>query len=575
MLVSLVSFLCVSIAVTSTSPHSPSHRRRPMPSRAFHKFHHKDLSHKHKTGKTVPKDRDPTHDASIPEAHHGKPTVEIGGAHFPARNLIKQFTNYVDSIVQSDTSNYSTAFLQSIFIDFELDSLSSDSVNRAILSTTLRNDSPDVGWTLPNLWDLIESIKVMWNGNDEEESYDKSQIREAMLLFNRDIESTGRLMHFNPPSAGPGRAFLPRNQGKRCTVYDAVNDVAGIDYDTPADVPTSIPSTDPLYIPPNSSRVFRIDLSWLPLFSGHIHFPSVIHKGSRVRIYFDNTNNIIGDSTYSNSDLTIGGVTKKAYVYMAEAQAANRFVVQNVELHIKGVMYTNSLMREELTRRHQVFGFKCLLPRRMFVTQDCTTGTQNEENKALTSMAGTFALWTIYLRDGDAETAARKAGWFNGIVDITEVTSDGHPRDYSRKPAYLFANLTDQINFPGGNDYFTNMSDYGQSMYADPRNRGTTRADGTIRAIGSSADASTPYRHSDGQEARVLGLPYSAQPMKDFWWGTQYGGQHFNGKDSLKFTPGRTYGGHALAATKQNLWICGWQYSTIMWNGEEWTTTKQ
>lgn len=543
--------------------------------RGFHKYQHKEINHSQRTGMTVPVHRDPTHAASVPEAHHGKPTVEVGSTTYPARNLIKQFTNYSDSTIQPDTPSFGTAFTQRTYVDFELRTAKFHSVSRCYLSMVLRNNSPDIGWTLPNLWNLISTLQILWNGNDQEESYDKTHCREASLLFNRNIESSSRIMHFNPPSEGPGKAFLPRNQTSRCAVYDATDDAAGINFATNVDVPSSIPSNDPLYIPPNSTRVFRLDLSWLPLFSGHLHFPSIIDKGTRVRIYFENSGTIIGDSTYSNTSSTIGGIPQANYLHMVNAQALNQFVIQNLELQVKGTYYTNELLTTEMSRRHRSFGFKCLLPRRMYITQTCTTGVQNEENKPLTSMVGTFSLWTLYLRDTDAETAPRKSEWFNSIQDITEVDGNGNTRDYSRKPAYLFANLTDEINFALGNDYFTNMADYGQSMYSDPRVRGATAANGTLNVIGATPAGNTPYRHTDGLSKRALGLPFSAQPMKDFWWGTQYGGQYFNGGDTIKFTPGTSFGGANLTAVSQNFWVNGWQYGSIHWNGDEFNTIKQ
>lgn len=544
--------------------------------RSFDRYHHKEVSQSTHTGKTVPTHRDPTHHASLAESHHGKPTVEIGSTHYPARNLIKQFTNYTDSIIQVDTPSFQTALSQRTYVDFEFRTATFHSVSRCYLIMILRNTSTDIGWTLPNIWNLINTIQILWNGNDQEESYDKSHIREAILLYNRNINSSGRMMHFNPPDPTyPGATFMPRNQTSRCAVYDATSDTAGIDFATPADCPSSIPSNDPLYIPPNQSRLFRLDLSWLPLFSGHLHFPSIINKGTRLRIYFETSNTIIGDSTYSNTVSTIGAVTQANYLHMADAQIRNSFQIQNLELQIRGTRYTDPSLEAEMTRRHQSFAFKCLLPRRMYITLSCTTGVQNQEVKSLTSMVGTFALWSMYLRDPDAETAPRKSEWYNGILDITEVDGNGTTRDYERKQAYLFSNMVDDVNFAMGTDYYTNMSDYGQSMYQDPRRRGATAANGTLNTIGAATTNDAPYRHTDGLNKRALGLPYSAQPMKDFWWGTQYGGQYFNGQDTFKFTPGFRYGGAGLNATTQNLWVVGWQYSSIHWNGHEFNTIKQ
>lgn len=543
--------------------------------RSFDRYKHKDISQSSRTGMTVPTHRDPTHHATVGESHHGKPTVEVGSTHYPARNLIKQFTNYSDSTIQVDTPSFQTALVQRTYVDFELRTAKFHSVSRCYLAIVLRNLSTDIGWTLPNIWNLINTIQILWNGNDQEESYDKSHIREALLLYNRNIESSSRVMHFNPPSRETGSVYLPRNQASRCAIYDATDDVAGIDFATPADCPSSIPSNDPLFIPANSSRVFRIDLSWLPLFSGHLHFPNIIDKGVRLRIYFETSGTIIGDSTYSNTASTIGALNQMNYLHMADAQAANKFIIQNLELQIRGTYYTDPLLVTEMTRRHESFAFKCLMPRRMYISVSCTTGVNNQENKPLTSMVGTFAMWTLYLRDPDAETAPRKSEWYNAIQDITEIDGNGTTRDYDRKPAYLFSNLVDEVNFAMGTDYFTHMSDYGQSMYADPRHRGTTKANGTLTAIGPSITNDTPYRHTDGLSKRALGLPYSAQPMKDFWWGTQYGGQYFNGGDTFRFTPGVRFGGAALNGTIQNLWIVGWQYASVHWNGKEFNTIKQ
>jgi len=544
-------------------------------SQAFQKHHSKSVNHQQRTGMTVPSHRDPVHHATAAESHHGKPTVAVGHTQFPARNLIKQFTNYVDTTVQVDTPSFQTALVQRTYVDFEMRRAKFDSVSRCFLSLTLSNLSTDIGWTLPNIWNLVNTIQILWNGNDQEESYDKSHIREAILLFNRNIETSARIMHFNPPSEGPGKAFLPRNQSTRSAVYDATSDAAGINFATNVDCPSSIPSFDPLYIGPNSTKVFRLDLSWLPLFSGHLHFPNIENKGTRVRIYFENTGAIIGDSTYSNSDFTIGGDTKKGYEWMVEAQAQNKFIIQNMELQIRGTYYTDELLKAEMTRRHHQFGFKCLLPRRMYISLDCTTGVENQENKPLTSMVGTFALWSLYLRDPDAESAPRKGEWYNSIQDITEVNGDGSIRDYSKKPAYLYSNIVDEVNFAMGNDYYTNMSDFGQSMYSDPRNRGATASNGTLQTIGANISNTAPYRHTDGLDKRGLGFAYSAQPTKDFWWGTQFGGQAFDGKDTIRFTPGKRFGGANLTGTVQNFWINGWQYGWINWNADDFATIKQ
>lgn len=501
--------------------------------------------------------------------HHsadGKPTARVNNTEVPETSLIKEFSNYADNKIQVDGSNYTSIFRTSSYIDFKIEEVTFDICARATLYMILSNSSAR-DWTLPNLEFLIERIQILWNGNDADDSWYNTQLKEMNHLFGKNIESQAALSHFHPPSAGLGKAFLPKNQSLVCMPGPNTN-TGTLSYVAPIAAPSGIPYQEPLVVPAGGQTIVELDLTALPLFSGHLVFPSFDSRTTRLRIYFNATDSIIGDSTYSNS--VVGG--SAVWVQLAAARQANLLTLQFAELRLHGHRITQESVRKALQQRHAgSFAFKCLIPRRMYQNSSLTTGVENGDNRTLSSMQGTFGLWTLTLRDPDAEFAPRKAEWYNGIRNITEENGVSKVRDYTQKDSRIFSNIVDQVRFAGGNQFFAAHSDHGQYMHADPATRGAVDvATGLSRALAVGG----PYRHKCGEEKRYLALCFSNQPMKDYWWGTQYGSEWSNGGKILKYTPGLRYDNTPMLATSQNLWINGWQFATVMWNGHEFVVIK-
>ena len=538
-----------------------------MASRNYHRIKQRELAMADNTHQVHHDPRDMVEGHTTAHSADGKPTVRVQNTEMPETSLVKEFSNYVDNKIQVDGSNYTTIFKTSGYIDFKIEQCSFDICARATLYMTLRNSSTR-DWTLPNLEFLTDRTQILWNGNDSDDSWYNTQLKECNHLLAKNVESSAALHHFHPPSDGLGRAFMPKNQTNVCDARG--NTGSGtLSYVAPFATPCGIPRTEPLVVPANGELNVELDITCLPLFSGHLVFSAFESRKTRLRVYFNATDSIIGDSTYSNSEIVVG---TKVYTELATARQANQLQLGFCELRLHGHRITEEAVRHALHRRHsQSFAFKCLIPRRMYQNSVVTTDVENGDNRTLSSMQGTFCFWTLTLRDTDVEYAPRKAEWYNGIRDITEENGAGNVRDYSEKDSLIFSNVVDSVRFPGGNQFFAAHSDHGQYMEADPVTRGSVVVTtGASRALAPGG----PYRHRCGLEKRYIALCFSNQPMKDYWWGTQYGSEHSNGNKILKYTPGLKYDNTPLAATSQNLWINGWQFATVVWNSKDFRVIK-
>ena len=536
-------------------------------SRNFHRMKQKQLALSDKTHQVHHDPRDMMEGHTTKHSADGKPTVTVNNTEVPETSLVKEFSNYVDNKIQVDGSNYTTVFKTSAYADFKIEQCDFDICARATIFMTLSNQS-NRDWTLPNLEFLIERIQILWNGNDADDSWYNTQIKECNHLLAKNVEASAALHHFHPPSAGLGRAFMPKNQTVVCDPRGNTG-TGTLSYVAPFSTPCGIPRAEPLVVPAGGERDVELDITCLPLFSGHLVFSAFDSRKTRLRVYFNATDSIIGDSTYSNSEVTVG---TPVYVQLAAARAANQLQLRFCELRLHGHRITQAAVRAALHQRHaHSFAFKCLIPRRMYQSSNVTTNVENGDNRTLSSMEGTFCFWTITLRDPDVEFAARKSEWYNGIRKISEENGVSKVRDYSQKDSLIFSNVVDQIRFPGGNQFFAAHSDHGQYMEADPIERGAVvTTTGASRGLAPGG----PYRHQCGLEKRYIALCFSNQPMKDYWWGTQYGSEYSDGGKILKYVPGLKYDNSPLASTPQNLWINGWQFATVIWNSTEFNVIK-
>ena len=537
-------------------------------SRNYHRLKQKENAMATKSHQVHHGERDVVEGHTYAAAADGKPTVRVGHTEVPEKNLIKEFTNYVDNKIQVDGSNYGTVFKTNSYVDFKIEQCSFDICAKAVMFMILRNDSTR-DWTLPNTHFLVERILPLWNGTDTDDSWYNTQLKEANHLFGKNVETTSRQMHFFPPSEGLGKAYMPRNQSLICDV-ESNTSTGTLQFDAPFSTPTGIPSAGPLVVPAGGQLEVELDLTALPLFSGHLVYSAFESRKTRLRVYFNSTDGIIGDSTYSNSEIVPG---TPVYQELMTARQNNQLQLQFCELRLHGHRITVDSVRHELHRRHASnFAFKCLIPRRIYMNSIVTTDIENGDNRTLDSFRGVFCLWTLTLRDPDCEFAARKAEWYNGIRNITEESGVGEVRDYSKKDSSIFSTLVDDVRFPGGNQFFTAHADWGQYMHADPHARGSVvTTTGLSRALAPGG----PYRHRCGQEKRYLALSFSSQPLKDYWWGTQYGSEFQSGGKTIKYTPGRAYDNTVINSLSKNFWINGWQFCTITWNGKEFVVTKQ
>jgi hypothetical protein len=525
------------------------------------------------------RDNDPLNHLVEKESRHGKHTVEVnfggGKVNVPPGSLTKQLTNYCDSRIPLQGGATTNVFSTSSPLEFELKAVSCEIVTQALLRISLQNNHASVDWTLPNLWRLIDRIQILWNGADVGDTYYSDNLGDMIQLFSRNIDAAAALMHFHPPSEGGGPAYMPRNQSQR---FNSVGAVSGpVDYDATGTLsyPPVIPSTEPLVVPFGTSRDFYIDLTSLPLFKGDVYFPTTTkHAATRIRIYFAATGQIAGDSHYSNGSVTISGVTQSRKLHLEAARQANELQLTSMELILRGSYNQSTHVKSELEARHNTFMFRCLIPNRMILQQACTTGIKNSENKTITSMHGTYAMWIIRLRDPDSASYPGKADWIDSITTISENNSDGTIRDYEDKNPLLFSTTVDEHNFNGGN-FFSYNADWGQFMHADPDTRGAlVTTTGVPRAVGADSTGTKPYYHSYGKDKRLLCFPYSQQPLKDFWWGTCYGSQTYDGNSTVTFTPGPNYYGYSYTGAQKQMIIDGWRISYIHWDGRQWRTIK-
>jgi hypothetical protein len=545
-------------------------------SRAYHKMKQRENAKATKPSSVHHGERDPLERHTFTESAHGKSTVKVGETYHPEKNLIKEYTNYVDNRIQVDNGNFATSFLTSQYMDFEMQTLTVDICQKATFAFTLQNLSA-VPWTLPNLNFLIDRTQILWNGADSDDSWYGWHHKEMNQMFGRNVEATARQMHFYPPDAPEGYAFMPRNQQFYTETVPSTTTL-GIDYSTVGSLsyPLGIPSKGPLVVPAGGSLALELDLTPLPLFSGHIFFPSIEGRKTRLRIYMNATDSIIGDSS-SVHEVYVPLAPQTNKDVLITARAANLLRLQTAELRIHGHRITVDSVRHELHRRHaHSFAFKVLIPQRVFFTINASTGVEMGEDKRTQGLKGVFALWTLMLRDTDCEFTACKSEWIDGLRNITEIEGDGTVRDYEKKDGYIFSTMVDEVRFPGGNLYLSRHADYGQFMRADPANRGSiVPGTGVARAIGPDATATKPYYHSSGRNKRILALCYSSQPQKDYWWGTQYGGEYNDGDKVIKYTPGTSYFDYAFTNAQKNFWITGWRCATINWNGSEFLVIKQ
>ena len=551
-----------------------------MSSRRYHTGHLEAKAHSNAGPSSNHHDNDPLSNHVDPHHAHNMHTKSItgtgGSSHVPTANLIKQLTNFADMKLPLQSPLPTNVFQTSQSVDFQFNSVVFDTCLEAAIRITVENTSAYY-WPLPNLYLLFDHLQFLMNGADADDQYDGYSLLFMAQALAKNLDANAKRMHFHGSEAPEGLRYLPKNQVVRTTVSD--NTAAPIAFSAvgPAttNFPTSIPSAEPLCIPPGESRSFDIDVTFLPLFSGNVYFPAIKDIGTRLRLWFRTDGGIIGDSTYANLDTTVGLTTRKNYEWLELARQAGQLKLTFAEMRMTGNTFSQHFIKEELHAKHQNFMFRQLIPRKYILTQPCASNTKVAATTALSSLKGMFSFWHIVLRDIDAEYAPRKGQWIDSIQSITEKNSDGTTRDYDDKEAVIFSNVVDSTRFQGGNNYFGSHADFGQFMFADPVNRGAVDAlTGAAKVIGADNTQTKPYYATCGRDKRAIAFCFSSNPLKDFLWGTQYGSQYYDGFSSIQFTPGPDYTGFDYPSTQKQLVFYGYLFTTLHFNGKKWLSIK-